>query len=149
MNGVVVGVDGSAGSVIALRFAAEEARLRGTTLHVVGAWELPATAYAGAAGGAGVGFAELGAELETRAREAVEDALAGIDAGDVAIERHVVEGHPARVLLEAGAGAELLVVGSRGLGGFARLLLGSVGQELVHHAPCPVAIVPTSAETRA
>jgi nucleotide-binding universal stress UspA family protein len=142
VNGVVVGVDGSPGSVVALRFAAEEARLSGTTLHVVGAWEVPATAYAGAAGGAGSGFVELGAELESRAREAVDEALARLDAGDVAIERHVNEGHAARLLLEAGAGADLLVVGSRGLGGFARLLLGSVGQELAHHAPCPLAIVP-------
>ena len=143
MEGVVIGVDGSAGSITALRFAAEEARLRGTTLHVVGAWEIPATAYAGAAGGAGAGFAELGAELETRTREAIDAALAEVDTGEVAIETHVSEGHAARLLLEAGAGADLLVVGSRGLGGFARLLLGSIGQELTHHAPCPTVIVPT------
>ena len=147
MNGVVVGADGSAGSTTALRFAIEEARLRGTTLHAVGAWEIPATAYAGAAGGASAGFAELGAELETRAREALDGALAELDTGGVAIERHVIEGHAARLLLEAGSGADLLVVGSRGLGGFARLLLGSVGQELAHHAPCPVAIVPTPARS--
>jgi nucleotide-binding universal stress UspA family protein len=140
MTGVVVGVDGSAGSVTALRFAIEEARLRGTTLHVVGAWELPAMAYAG---GAGVGVADLSSELQTRAGKAVDEALSGLDVGDVPLEQHVLEGHAASVLLDAGAGADLLVVGSRGLGGFARLLLGSVGHEVAHHAPCPAVIVPT------
>ena len=140
MNGVVVGVDGSPGSAIALRFALEEARLRGATLHVVGAWQIPALAYAE---GGGAGMGDLGAELGTGAGQALDDALAGVDVGDVAVEQHVLEGHPARVLLDAGAGADLIVVGSRGLGGFARMLLGSVGQEVTHHAPCPTVIVPT------
>jgi nucleotide-binding universal stress UspA family protein len=140
MNGVVVGVDGSPGSATALLFALEEARLRGTTLHVVGAWQVPAMTYAG---GAGVGIADLSAELETLAGKALDEALADLDVGDVPLEEHVLEGHPAGVLLDAGAGADLLVVGSRGLGGFARLLLGSVGHEVAHHAPCPTVIVPT------
>ena len=113
MNGVVVGIDGSPGSMTALRFGLEEARLRGTTLHVVAAWQLPAMAYAG---GAGVGVADLSAELNTRAGNAVDEALDGIDVGDVPVEQHVLEGHPAGVLVDAGAGADLLVVGSRGLG---------------------------------
>ena len=141
MNGVVVGIDGSPGSMTALRFGLEEARLRGTTLHVVAAWQLPAMAYAG---GAGVGVADLSAELNTRAGNAVDEALDGIDVGDVPVEQHVLEGHPAGVLVDAGAGADLLVVGSRGLGGFARMLLGSVGHEVAHHAPCPTVIVPTT-----
>jgi len=96
------------------------------------------------AGGAGVGVADLSAELNTRAGNAVDEALDGIDVGDVPVEQHVLEGHPAGVLVEAGAGADLLVVGSRGLGGFARMLLGSVGHEVAHHAPCPTVIVPTT-----
>jgi nucleotide-binding universal stress UspA family protein len=140
MNGVVVGVDGSPGSATALLFALEEARLRGATLHVVGTWQVPAMTYAG---GAGVGIADLSAELETLAGKALDEALADLDVGDVPLEEHVLEGHPAGVLLDAGAGADLLVVGSRGLGGFARLLLGSVGHEVAHHAPCPTVIVPT------
>jgi len=143
MNGVVVGVDGSPGSVTALHFALEEARLRGTTLHVVGAWQFPPMAYAG---GAGVGVADLSAELDTRTGKALDAALDGIDVGDVPVEQHVLEGHPASVLLEAGTGADVLVVGSRGLGGFARMLLGSVGQEVTHHAACPTVIVPTPTE---
>ena len=140
MNGVVVGVDGSPGSVTALRFALEEARLRGTTLHVVGAWQVPALAYAE---GAGASMGDLGAELNTGAGKAIDDTLDGVDVRDVPVEQHVLEGHPARVLLDAGAGADLLVVGSRGLGGFARMMLGSVGQEVTHHATCPTVIVPT------
>jgi nucleotide-binding universal stress UspA family protein len=144
MNGVVVGIDGSPGSATALRFALEEARLRGTTLHVVGAWQVPAMTYTdGAGASADVGMRDLSAELNTQAGKALDETLANLDAGDVPLERHVLEGHPAGVLLDAGAGADLLVVGSRGLGGFARLLLGSVGHEVAHHAPCPTVIVPS------
>ena len=140
MNGVVVGIDGSPGSMTALRFALEEARLRGTTLHVVAAWQFPAMtmAYAGVARAE---VMDLSAELRTRAGQAIDDALAAIDVGDVPVEQHVLEGHPSGVLVDAGAGADLLVVGSRGLGGFARMLLGSVGHDVAHHAPCPTVIV--------
>jgi len=64
-------------------------------------------------------------------------ALSGVD-----VERTVVEGAAAPALIEAAEGADLLVVGSRGRGGFAGLLLGSVGQQCAHHAPCPLVIVP-------
>lgn len=141
MNGVVVGVDGSTGSLAALRFAMEEARLRGATLHVVAAWQMPAMVYAGVAGGAALD--DLSAQLSARAGQALDEALNGVDAGDVPVEQHVLEGRSASVLVDAGAGADLLVVGSRGLGGFSRLLLGSVGNEVAHHAPCPTVIVPT------
>ena len=138
MNGVVVGVDGSPGSATALLFALEEARLRGTTLHVVWAWQVPAMTYT-----VDADIADLSAEVETQAGKALDAALADLDVGDVPLEEHVLEGHPAGVLLDAGAGADLLVVGSRGQGGFARLLLGSVGHEVAQHAPCPTVIVPT------
>lgn len=135
MNGIVVGVDGSPGAAAALRFAVEEARLRGAQLHAVCAWELPAMVYSGG------GVDGLPEALEQGAREILEKALA-----DVPAERHVLAGHAARALLDAAEGADLLVVGSRGLGGFARLLLGSIGQEVVHHAPCPVVVVPAPAD---
>jgi nucleotide-binding universal stress UspA family protein len=142
MNGVVVGVDGSSGSARALRFALDEARMRGVTLHVVSAWAVPALAYSG-----GTGVAGLPAALEAGAGEAIEHVLGPLEQGqEVAIERHVVEGPAAPVLLDAGVGADLLVVGSRGLGGVGRLLLGSVGREIVHAAPCPVAIVPAAGD---
>ncbi len=127
MNGIVVGVDGSPGADSALRFAEEEARLRGAELHVVCAWAVPTMAYAG---GAIDGLPES-------LRQGAHDVL-----HDLPGEHHVIEGHPSRVLLEAAEGADLLVVGSRGLGGLGRVLLGSVGSEVVHHAPCPVVIVP-------
>jgi nucleotide-binding universal stress UspA family protein len=135
MNGIVVGVDGSTGAAAALSFAVAEARLRGSVLHAVAAWDMPAAAYPLAGG-----VDDLPVVLQQGAEDALTEALAGIDG--VTVERHVFEGHPARVLLEAATGADLLVVGSRGLGGFARLLLGSTGQEVVHHAPCPVVVVP-------
>jgi nucleotide-binding universal stress UspA family protein len=72
-------------------------------------------------------------------REAVERARS--DHPAVKVETAVVEGRPARVLVEMSADADLLVVGSRGLGGFSELLLGSVSQQCVHHAHCPVTVV--------
>jgi nucleotide-binding universal stress UspA family protein len=72
--------------------------------------------------------------------EALGKAIGDRDPG-VTIEREVVEGSPADVLLRAAADADLLVVGSHGRGGFAGLLLGSVSQQCAHHAPCPVVIV--------
>lgn len=142
---IVVGVDGSTSAQAALRFALAEARRRGATLRAVAAWHLPVAAYGGA-------FVppdpELASELEPGVRRTLERALA--DAGDeaegVEVEPVVREGAPARVLLEEAGEADLLVVGSRGLGGFRGLLLGSVSQQCSHHAPCPVVIVPHARE---
>jgi nucleotide-binding universal stress UspA family protein len=90
----------------------------------------------------------LDEELAAGARRTLERALA--DAGDrtagVDVEPVVREGAPARVLLEEADDADLLVVGSRGLGGFRGLLLGSVSQQCSHHAPCPVVVVPHERE---
>lgn len=139
MSTVVVGVDGSPGAREALRCAFEEARLRGTGVRVVAAWHLPAAAYAG---GYGPGDAQLYNELEEEARRYVTAALDDVDVTDVETNTVVREGNPASVLLEEAHDADLLVVGSRGLGGFRGLLLGSVGQQCAHHAPCPLMIVP-------
>jgi nucleotide-binding universal stress UspA family protein len=142
MSVIVVGVDQSAGSLAALRFAFEEARLRDATLRVVHAWQY---------GYIGVGFMEASyplvggdikelqdageAALEATVREAIPDT------DGMAIERRVMEGRPAEVLVEQSLGADLLVVGSRGHGGFAELLLGSVSHQCASHARCPVVIV--------
>jgi nucleotide-binding universal stress UspA family protein len=139
MSSIVVGVDGSPAARSALRFALREARLRGADVRVVGAWHLPVAAYAG---GYGPGDPDLGAELQQAARHSVDQALEDVDAGDIPAETIVREGIPARVLLDEAQDAELLVVGSRGLGGFRGLLLGSVSQQCAHHAPCPLVIVP-------
>lgn len=138
MATVVVGVDGSEGARAAARFALEEARLRGATLVVAAAWHVPAAAYA-----AGIAPPpELGQDLERAARTAVEQVRDELGGGaDVPVETIVREGQAADVLVEESAGADLLVVGSRGLGGFRGLLLGSVGIQCAHHARCPLAIV--------
>jgi nucleotide-binding universal stress UspA family protein len=137
---VVVGVDGSSTSTDALAFAFEEASLRGgplVAMHVW--WQLPTH--------------ELGPDLPDRmdlaeATEEVKRLLAGLLGNwpakfpDVAVELRPVQSmHPSKELIEASRDAGLVVVGSRGRGGFAGLLLGSVGRDLVSHAHCPVAVV--------
>ncbi len=139
MSTVVVGLDGSEGARTALGFALNEARLRGAEVRVVAAWHLPAAAYAG---GYGPGDAQLYGELEQEARDNAAGALDRVDASGVEVTTVVREGNPSHVLLEEAGDAELLVVGSRGLGGFRGLLLGSVSQQCAHHAPCPLVIVP-------
>jgi nucleotide-binding universal stress UspA family protein len=139
---VVAGFDGSDAARDALRFALEEARLRGLPLRIVCAWEIPALEYAGAAMAP---TPDLADEAQAQAERAVAEAraLVGDDPG-VAVEAVAVAGHAADVLLEQAAGAALLVVGSRGHGALARLVLGSVSQAVAHGARCPVAIVPAA-----
>ena len=141
MSTIVVGVDGSEGARTALRFALQEARLRGADVRVVAAWHGPASMYGGELVPPDPA---LVAHLGAVARRAVELALeaAGDLADGIALETVVQEGPAARVLLDAAHDADLLVVGSRGLGGFRGLLLGSVSQQCAHHASCPVVIVP-------
>lgn len=138
---IVVGVDGSAHARQALRFALSEATLRGARVDVVGSWSVPPLAATGV--GMVPAFDLLRAELGDSAREVLAGELA--DAGDAAagleIEQIVAQGDAAGVLVDAAAGADLLVVGSRGRGNVTGTLLGSVSRACLHHAPCPVAIV--------
>ncbi|MCK4177161.1 universal stress protein [Aciditerrimonas ferrireducens] len=136
---VVVGVDGSPGSSAALRFAAEEARLRGAVLRVLRAWTVPVGAYAPVPYPAEL-YAEVAPQTERLLRSQVAEVL-GEEPG-IPVDERVVEGPPAKVLVDEAGGAILLVVGSRGHGGFAGLLLGSTSAQVVHHAPCPVVVVP-------
>lgn len=135
---IVVGVDGSPSSRQALRWAAREAALRDAEVRVVTAWTIPWSVYSSIAVPD-----DLGKDLETAATEQAADMIAelGPDAEGVQVRTVVREGDPAHVLLHEAEGAELLVVGSRGLGGFRDLLLGSVSQQCAHHAPCPVVIL--------
>ena len=137
---VVVGIDGSEGSIKALRWALDEARRRATALRVVHAWGMP---YGPAmAGYVPVPEPPLYDAAREGAQEVLDHALAAIDPDGVEVEPLLVEGNPVAALLEAAGEDGLIVVGSRGRGGFAGLLLGSVGQQLVHHAHRPVVIVP-------
>ena len=147
---VVVGVDGSAGAKDALRWALAEARLRHWPVRAVHAWMF---GYIGGSvegypywGGSLGSYTSLGVDLGDLHRAAddlLERALAevGNETEGVEIERQVVQGPAAEVLVNAAAPDDLLVVGSRGHGGFADLLLGSVSQQCVHHALCPVVVV--------
>jgi nucleotide-binding universal stress UspA family protein len=142
MNVIVVGVDNSDGAKAALAFAYEEARLREATLRAVHAWQFGYIGYTGLEGAVpamGGDIRELraaaAAALDATLREAIPDA------GDVKIEQRVVEGTAGAALVDESQHADLLVVGSRGHGGFAQLLLGSVSQQCAHHAACPVVIV--------
>ena len=162
MTQVVVGIDGSPQSVMALRLAADEARCRSVELHVVHVYEpvrtaQAATAAMAVAASASASYpdeavlkdatrrddeerAEAHRHAEGRLRQLVADAdvdLTGLD-----VQRSAIgDEHPAAALMRLSKGAELLVVGSRGIGGFRGLLLGSVGQQCVQHATCPVLIV--------
>jgi nucleotide-binding universal stress UspA family protein len=136
-----VGVDGSPGSIAALRWAAAEAKRRGdTTVRAVHVWEYPYAALAPSPIGTAVPPVEM---MQEAATEALATCLAEAELpDDVPIERIVREGAPAKVLLDEAADADLLVVGSRGHGGFAGLLLGSVATQVVHHAKIPTVVVP-------
>ncbi|MFC0527666.1 universal stress protein [Phytohabitans kaempferiae] len=135
---IIVGVDGSHGAARALAYAAREARLRRTGLLLVHAWWLDARDG---------GVRETFAETEKAARAAAEELLDGAAAAvrethpEVPVRRQLVHAREAAPhLVEASRDAALIVVGSRGRGGFTGLLLGSVSQELVHHAHCPVLV---------
>jgi len=137
---IVVGSDGSAASLAALDWALEEARLRSGRVHLVSAWHYPVI-------GDAAGRAPDRDAFGDHARQAHDEALRhSADAG-VDVTGEVTEGHPADVLLRAAHGADLLVVGSRGHGGFTGMLLGSVSNHAVHHAPCPVLVVRSGADS--
>jgi nucleotide-binding universal stress UspA family protein len=146
MSSIVVGVDGSEGSVRALRFAIDEARSRGDDVRAVCAWGVPTLVYESVWASGAMDPAEYRGAAEGDLAKALAEVNA--DESGVVVKPVVREGQAASVLCEEARDAELLVVGSRGLGGFRGLLLGSVSQQCAQHARCPVAIVP-AAEARA
>jgi nucleotide-binding universal stress UspA family protein len=141
---IIVGVDGSPESSRALRWAIEEAQLRNTAVRAIYAWEYPP--LLGAGDPFRVGAAEKSLlidpkELQQLAETRLADAVAEATSDPDAVEEEAVQDHPAQRLIEAAKEAELLVVGSRGHGGFAGLLLGSVSHACAQHAGCPVVII--------
>jgi nucleotide-binding universal stress UspA family protein len=135
MATIVVGTDGSEHSHRAVRWASEEARIRGAKLLVIHSWTFPAPT---------VGADHLPhADVEAAAAKVLDEAIGAIaDPSGIEIEREVAPEAPAQALIRASEGADLVVVASRGLGGFRGLLLGGVAQQVAHHAKCPVVIVP-------
>jgi nucleotide-binding universal stress UspA family protein len=133
---VVVGVDGSARSRNALRWAAAEARARDSDLDVVHAWRLP---MLNAPPVVSV-FPDLSA-MEDAGRAVLDSALADPSLAGIRVHRHLTPGGAARVMTEQAAGAGLVVVGTRGLGRVTGTLLGSVSRQLLQHAPCPVVVI--------
>jgi nucleotide-binding universal stress UspA family protein len=131
---VVVGVDGSPGSHHALEFAVAEARLRGARVQAVMAWQMPVMVDPQ------VTLQDF--DPEGWSRTGLDEVLATVSTGEVPVESRLVQGHPAGILIDASADADLLVVGSRGHGGFVGALLGSVSHRCVAHATCPVVVVP-------
>ncbi len=133
---IVVGVDGSAGSAHALRWAARQAGYSGATLEAVTVWQYPA--FFGWAP-AGADSADFGSIAEKTLHESLNEVF-GAQWPDW-VQARVAEGYPAQVLVDASKEADLLVVGSRGHSGFADALLGSVSTYCVHHAHGPVTVI--------
>ena len=137
MGTIVVGTDGSTGSREALQWAVREAELRGAELLVVHGWQVPAVPEAYL-----VPSAEYEEAAATIVAEAVDTASdMATTPGALTIRSSAVNVRPAEALIDASRRAELLVVGSRGHGAFAGLLLGSVSLHCASHAACPVVIV--------
>lgn len=137
--GVVVGIDGSPVSTEAIHYAFAQAASRGVGLVAVHAWHVEFVE-----GGYALGSTEETWDRLMQEEYAVtSESLAGLaeQYPDVDVTRHVVREHPVAALVTMSQGAELLVVGSRGLGGFRALLIGSVSQGVLHRAHCPVAVV--------
>jgi nucleotide-binding universal stress UspA family protein len=136
---IVVGVDGSETALRALQWAVDEAKARDAQIDALHTWQVP---YAG---GYPYAFSvDVMTELEGSARTTLERAIDHVDTTGLqhAVDRIVTSGDAASTILDAAAGADLVVLGSRGLGGFKGLLLGSVTHHVVHHVACPVVVVP-------
>ena len=132
---VVVGVDGSPSANRATEWAAQEAEIRNAKLELVHAWNYPNLGYGG--------YVAVLEDFENDANAVLEEVAAKVRSEHPGLElaTALVQGPTAQTIIEKAKEADLVVVGSRGKGGFTGLLLGSVGQQLVHHCPAPVVII--------
>lgn len=140
MSGIIVGIDGSSHSQVALEWAMREAVIRRVPLTVVTVEQVAASGWHGL-----VVFPadeHFLAEARTAALDLVEKVTQQLDQSAPPVTVQAIFGLPAERLIEASQDADLLVVGSRGTGGFTRLMLGSVSSQVAHHAHCPVVVVP-------
>jgi nucleotide-binding universal stress UspA family protein len=141
MPGITVGVDGSDNSQRALEWAMKEAAVRHTALNVIAVHEVAANHWTG-----NPMVVPEDRPDEEKARQAAEEAVGKIagqlgDAQPASVSVRGVSGIASRLIIDASEDSDLVVVGSRGGGGFARLLMGSVSSQVVHHAACPVVVV--------
>jgi nucleotide-binding universal stress UspA family protein len=138
MNGILVGYDGSGHSLRALEWGAREAAFRQAPLTVLSVCPAGPAHWPDCAGDDAL------RQARTLAEEEADKALAqaGADLPRAQVTVQAVSGNPAEELLSAAAGAEMIVVGSRGAGGYRKLLLGSVSCHITHHARCPVVVIP-------
>ena len=130
---IVVGVDGSPSSQRAVRWAAQQAKLTGSTLRAVSSWRWPSYITIMPPG------VDLASDTRRTLDEVLEEALTGSE--DVSVTRHVIEGPPGPALLTQAQDATLLVVGAQGRAAFPGMLLGSVAEYCVRHGSCPVVVV--------
>ena len=141
MSGITVGIDGSAHSSRALEWALKEGAIRHAPVTVLTVHSVPMSGWTGHP----IKLPRDAADLESE-RQAAEELTAKAlsqlgDAQPPSVKVRGITGFPAEALIEASRTADLMVVGSRGAGGFARLMIGSVSSQVVHHAYCPVVVV--------
>lgn len=137
---IVVGVEGSGGAKAALKWAVNEAKIRSAKVEVVTAYAPTFVASAVDFNYAPIDSIDLKEQIENMQKEVV-DSVIGTEDKSVELECQLMKGRPADTLISASEGADMLVVGSRGRGGFKGLLLGSVSHQIVQHCMCPVVIV--------
>jgi nucleotide-binding universal stress UspA family protein len=143
MSGITVGIDGSGHSFHALEWAVKEAALQHATITVLAVHPALGSPWTGNP----VTFppdAKEQEDLRQAAEEMTVKATSQLgEARPASVTVRATTGFPAKELIEASRDSDLLVVGSRGAGGFAKLLIGSVSSQVVHHAHCPVVVVPS------
>ena len=134
-NKIIVGVDGSPSSNAALEWAAQEAEIRGSTLELIHAWNYPNLGYEG--------YVAVLEDFEKDASALLDEVVAFVRKNypKLQLVSSLIQGPTAQTIMDRAKEADMVVVGSRGRGGFSALLLGSVGQQLVHHCPAPVVII--------
>jgi nucleotide-binding universal stress UspA family protein len=146
---IVVGTDGSETAGVAVHHAAQLAKLSGATLHIVHAYRpvgVGEAAIVASSGAMSIDVTGINNGIADNAAQVCAHAASAVERGDVKVETHAVPGEPSDALLTVAhdVGADLLVVGNRGMSGARRFVLGSVPNKISHHAPCSVLIVDTT-----
>ncbi len=134
-NKIIVGVDGSLSSNAALEWAAQEAEIRDSALELIHAWNYPNLGYGG--------YVAVLEDFEKDAGALLDEVVTATQTAHPKLKlvSSLLQGPTAQIIMDRAKEADMVVVGSRGRGGFSGLLLGSVGQQLVHHSPAPVVII--------